>query len=95
MFHATLDGEKSSGERNFCSKCGSALWAWSPEWPDLIHPFASAIDTELPQAPQHAHMLLGSKAAWVPIDTKPGDELFDEYPDKSLEDWHKEYGGLD
>jgi hypothetical protein len=25
--------------------CGSGLWLFSPEWPELIHPFASAVDT--------------------------------------------------
>ena len=29
--------------------CASALWAWDPRWPDLVHPFASVIDTELPE----------------------------------------------
>ena len=79
-------------ERRFCSKCGTALWGWSSDWPELLHPFASAIDTELPEAPNHAHIMIGSKAGWVPIETRPGDELFDQYPDKSLADWHKENG---
>ena len=43
---------QSSGERNFCGLCGSALWLYDPHWPDLIHPFASAIDTELPVPPE-------------------------------------------
>jgi hypothetical protein len=34
----------SKGERSFCELCGSALWAWDPDWPDLVHPHASAID---------------------------------------------------
>lgn len=28
----------SSAERHFCRLCGSALWLFSPEWPELIHP---------------------------------------------------------
>src|SRR3979490_1404981 len=40
--------DTSSGERHFCHACASALWLFSPEWPDLVHPFASAIDTPLP-----------------------------------------------
>jgi hypothetical protein len=41
--------EISSGERNFCRKCGSALWLYDRTWPELVHPFASAIDTDLPK----------------------------------------------
>ncbi len=26
------------------------LWLWDHHWPELIHPFSSAIDTELPVA---------------------------------------------
>ncbi len=95
VFHATKDGQESPVERRFCAKCGSALWGWAPDWPDLVHPFASAIDTELPPAPNHFHMLLGSKASWVPVETKAGDELFDLYPDCSLEEWHRNNGFLD
>ena len=93
VFHAVSDGNPGSTQRRFCSKCGSALWCWNPDWPDLIHPFAGAVDTELPVPAQHSHMLLGSRAGWVPVDTKPGDELFDQYPDRSLEEWHKEHYG--
>ena len=35
----------SSGERNFCRHCGTALWLWDENWPDLVHPLASVIDT--------------------------------------------------
>ncbi len=40
----------SPAERSFCSRCASALWLWDPRWPDLIHPFASVIDTDLAHA---------------------------------------------
>ena len=42
--------------------CGSALWVWDPRWPDLVHPFASVIDTELPVAPERTHLMQASKA---------------------------------
>ncbi|KAG6806678.1 hypothetical protein H0H93_002619, partial [Arthromyces matolae] len=35
----------ATSERNFCSKCSSMLWLYDPTWPELIHPFASAIDS--------------------------------------------------
>ena len=91
VFHAKIDGKKSPAQRRFCSKCGSALWLWDPRWPELVHPFASAIDSKLPKAPSHQHIMLDSKADWVPVDTKRGDRKFKEYPDQSLEDWHKSH----
>src|SRR6476619_2299683 len=32
----------SSGQRHFCKKCGSCLWMFDPDYPELMHPFASA-----------------------------------------------------
>ena len=78
----------STAERHFCRRCGSALWLYSPEWPELVHPFASAIDTPLPVPPEHTHLMLEFKAPWVEAEAKPGDKLFDGYPDESLADWH-------
>jgi hypothetical protein len=82
----------SNCERRFCRVCGSGLWVYSPDWPDLVHPFASAIDTELPVAPCHTHIMLGSKANWVPLQAGPEDRQFDAYPDESLADWHRRLG---
>jgi hypothetical protein len=95
VFHARIDGRESSGERRFCKHCGSALWASDPNWPKLVHPFAGAIDTDLPEPPEQVHIMLGSKANWVRVDARDGEARFDEYPDRSLEDWHRERGLLD
>ena len=95
VFQATIDGRQSPAERRFCSRCGSALWAWDPRWPDLVHPFASAIDTALPAPPEQIHIMLGSKPAWVRVDDRHGEECFEEYPSESLEDWHRRHGLLD
>lgn len=81
-----------SCERRFCRVCGSGLWVYAPAWPELVHPFASAIDTELPTAPQHFHIMQSSKAAWVPVEKGPDDRTFDTYPDESLADWHRRIG---
>jgi hypothetical protein len=82
----------STGERHFCARCGSALWLWDPSWPDLVHPHASAIDTPLPAAPEHVHMMLGSKAPWVPVEGAAADARFEAYPDVSLAEWHARRG---
>jgi hypothetical protein len=72
IYHAEIgdDGncETSSGERHFCSKCASALWLFSPEWPELVHPFA-----------------------WVEPAIGPHDLVFEEYPEQSIEQWHRDH----
>jgi len=84
--------EVSSGQRRFCKSCGSALWLFDPAWPDLVHPFASAIDSDLPVPPQKTHVLLRFKAGWVVPDLGPDDQSFDLYPVESIEDWHRKRG---
>lgn len=98
IYHARLkdEGDKrahsSSAERHFCSLCGSGLWLFSPAWPELIHPFASAIDTPLPVPPEHTHLMLGSKAPWVEVEAHPADQQFDVYPEESIAQWHERLG---
>ena len=92
VFHASIDGKPSPAERRFCKHCGTSLWVWDPRWPDLLHPFASAIDTELPQAPKHVHIMLGSKPTWIPVDAKDDEECAVEYPGQSLSEWHHAQG---
>lgn len=84
--------EVSTGERNFCTRCATALWLFSPEWPELVHPFASAIDSELPAPPSKVHLMLKYKPSWVELNLGPDDSTFDLYPEQSLEDWHKSRG---
>lgn len=81
-----------SCQRRFCKLCGTMLWVWDERWPDLMHPFASCIDTELPVPPARVHLMLGSKASWVQPDIGPDDLTFDEYPAQSIEDWHRSRG---
>ena len=81
--------EVSTGERNFCRKCASALWLFDPSWPDLVHPFASIIDTLLPMPPARTHLMLRYKPSWVKPVIRKNDLTFDLYPKQSIEDWHK------
>ena len=83
---------RSGHHRVFCSECGSHLWAYHDDWPDLVHPVAGAIDTELPKAPSSVHIMTGSKPAWVPIEATETDECFSEYPTQSLRAWHAAHG---
>jgi hypothetical protein len=82
----------SRHKRYFCTKCGSHVYAINDRWPELVHPVASAIDSDLPPAPQHVHMMVGSKASWVPDEIGPRDEAYDAYPGQSLAAWHAAHG---
>ncbi len=84
--------ETSTGERNFCPRCATALWLYDPTWPDLVHPFASAIDTDLPVPPARVHLMLDFKATWVEPVIHPADDVFPRYPLQSIEDWHRTRG---
>lgn len=79
-------------ERTFCGTCGSALWGYSPNWPDLIHPHASAIDTDLPVPPERTHLMLGSRANWAEPCLGADDKTFEGYPEESLAAWHARTG---
>jgi len=89
---ASVEPRQSQHERFFCVECGSHLWASNTRWPELVHPVAGAIDTELPPPPQRTHMMVGSKAGWVEPHVAEGDSVFDEYPDVSLAQWHRDHG---
>jgi hypothetical protein len=94
IYRAHLPGqsEPSPGERNFCAHCGSALWVFDPRWPELVHPFASSIDTPLPRPPERVHIMLDYAAPWCDIPQGPREHRFAEYPDESLEAWHRRHG---
>jgi hypothetical protein len=82
----------SPGRRHFCRRCGSALWVFDPRWPELVHPFASALDTALPVPPERAHIMLASKALWVEVPEGPADQHFAAYPQESIAAWHANRG---
>ncbi|MFT5357894.1 MAG: hypothetical protein ACI9KE_005131 [Polyangiales bacterium] len=95
IYRAMNGDEPSAHQRHFCSLCGSHLWAFNPNWPELLHPVASAIDTPLPRPPASVHMMLGSKADWVQVTSAEGDACFDEYPKESLAAYHEARGYSD
>jgi hypothetical protein len=85
--------EVSPARRHFCRRCGSALWVYDPRWPELIHPFASAIDTPLPKPPEKVRIMLDFAAPWCEIPKDDDSERhFPRYPDESIEDWHRRNG---
>jgi hypothetical protein len=67
------------------------LWLWDKTWPELIHPFASAIDTDLPVPEEMGCCLGDSKPDWVrwPEGKKT---VYPHYGNHSIEEWHKKHG---
>ncbi|MCX2975442.1 GFA family protein [Halieaceae bacterium IMCC8485] len=91
--HETGVYEASPGKRYFCNLCGSALWVWDPRWPELVHPYASAIDTPLPIPPERHHIFLDNKPDWVHVSVTDVDKQHDGYPNHgSLAQWHEQHG---
>ncbi|KAJ2351178.1 hypothetical protein IWW50_007019 [Coemansia erecta] len=81
--------------RYFCPTCASFLYAHCDDYPQWIYPYASAIDTELPVPTQMTSIMLESAPKWADPRNIPGrdkgNDLFDEYPTYSLEEWHKDH----
>jgi len=88
----TGETKESLSGWHFCRICGSALWVWDSRWPELVHPSASAIDTNLPASPERVHLMVGSKASWVYLREDENDKIFKAFPDESIEEWHKRLG---
>ena len=82
---------RSKAERRFCMLCGSPLWLWDPRWPELVHPHASAIDTPLPRPAEVVEAALAYAADWVDVPAGKGHVHCREWPDESLEDWHRRH----
>lgn len=98
IYHARIqnpEDEKphiSNGERHFCRHCGSFLWVYDSEYPELVHPFASAIDSELPKTPEQVHIMLDFAASWIEIPQNPSARHYQRYPDESIAEWHSRLG---
>ncbi len=83
---------RSPAQRNFCGKCGSALWVFDPRWPEWVYPFASAIDTPLPKPPEEVELMLNYAAPWADVPSGAAHTHFGEYPEESIADWHATRG---
>lgn len=86
------EGELTTTRRAFCSHCSTALWVYSPEWPELVHPFAGVVSTTLPRPPEIVHIMLEHKPDWVDVPEGPGHVHFQGYPEESIEAWHRRHG---
>ncbi|VVC77045.1 hypothetical protein AQUSIP_23720 [Aquicella siphonis] len=97
VYHAILGRtrenrpKRSTGRRHFCQRCASCLWISDPAWPDLVHPFASAIDTPLPIPPERVHIMLDYAAGWCDIPKGKREVCFARYPEESIAEWHERH----
>ena len=80
----------STTHRYFCRDCGTMLWAANERHAEWVYPFASAIDTPLPEPSERVHMMLDFKAPWVTVAQQGKDVCFDQYPQESIEGWHRQ-----
>ncbi|KAI9801008.1 MAG: hypothetical protein M1825_003542 [Sarcosagium campestre] len=79
-------------QRSFCGTCSAMLWVFDPAWPELIHPFATAIDSPpLPEPEEMVCIKANSKPDWVrwPQGRK---KVYQDYGPESIENWHKKHG---
>ncbi len=79
----------SPARRNFCARCGSALWVADPRWPEWVYPFASAIDTPLPKPLEHVELMLNYAAPWAEVPSGRQHRHYPEYPEEAILDWHE------
>ena len=96
VYQAQVEGEDgelkpSEARRNFCKECGTALWLFDPSWAEWIYPFASAIDTPLPKAPEIVHIMVEFAAPWVNMPRGPRDAHYSGYPEEAILDWHERH----
>lgn len=57
-----------------------------------VRSLAGFIDTSLPEPPETLHIMLRYKPGWVEVPEGKDHRHFDEYPDESLEAWHRRHG---
>ncbi len=94
-YHAVIRnrGERarrSRAERWFCGECGTHLYLLDNRWDYGVWPNAAALDTPLPEPPEHVHLMLRSKPDWIPV---PGEgPRYPVFPELSIAEWHERHG---
>ncbi|KAF8474748.1 DUF636 domain-containing protein [Kalaharituber pfeilii] len=89
----TPNEKKASSLRSFCLKCSAMLWLWDKHWPELCHPFASAIDSpELKDPGTMVCIKADSKPVWVRWPEGDKKVCTGYNGDESIESWHKRSG---
>ena len=79
----------------FCSRCGSVLYLTLDAAPDFVYPFASAVDTELPEPPGRLHVFTADAPAWARPAPSTSDLVVERNTPESIESWHRRHRLLD
>jgi len=65
------------------------LWLYDSDWPELLHPFSTAIDSpELPEPEEMVCLFMEAKPNYVRL-PEGKKKTYVRYPTISIEDWHK------
>ena len=73
------------------ASAAAPLWLFDPRWPELVHPHASAIDTPLPKPKEVVEAALAFAPTWVDVPRGKGHVHCRQWPEESLEEWHKRH----
>ncbi|KIM63065.1 hypothetical protein SCLCIDRAFT_774391 [Scleroderma citrinum Foug A] len=92
MNRDTKEQSIASSQRHFCTTCSAMLWLYDEDWPDHLHPFASAIDSPELEAPNEMVIVRAdSKPDYVRLPEGPK-KVYERYGPDSIEEWHKKLG---
>jgi hypothetical protein len=75
----------------FCARCGSALYLTIDAAPDFVYPFASAIDTPLPEPPERVHVFTVEAPSWARPPSSSDDYSTERNTRESIEAWHRRH----
>jgi hypothetical protein len=75
----------------FCSRCGSALYLTIDAAPDFVYPFASAVDSPLPEPPERVHVFTVEAPAWARPPSSPDDYSTERNTRESIDEWHRRH----
>jgi hypothetical protein len=79
----------------FCSRCGSALYLTIDAASDFVYPFASAIDTPLPEPPERVHVFTLEAPAWAKPPQSAEDLAVERNTHESIDAWHRRHRLID
>jgi hypothetical protein len=79
----------------FCARCGTAVYLTIDAATDFVYPFASAIDSQLPEPPERVHVFTSEAPSWAAPNGGPHDQTAERNTHESIEAWHRRHGLLD
>lgn len=88
----TPGGAPAELRLSFCKECGCHLFIHAPAWGGKVYPWATAVDTPLPRAPETFHINLDQAAPWVEVPSGEAHRAFQDVPPESIEEWHRRHG---